>query len=241
MAAIVTTAEYYIIALRWWWKIRSFHQWRCPVCRCRTDPCPCSLVLSFILLVCHHFILIPASVKFSWPDALSLPMWRGASAFPSDLQPLVQRTVNVDIKMEAGSSVPLSLSLALSCDCLTNDKLRQAEMASPLWTCHLRCVRDGHVALTACPSLRVLHNKYPCARWFNRGNGVQLWLHGLPYKSSTLSQFASPPLLSPFNSPQYHPHTGSNQPGAKCLGEAQLMGGWRGVSWGWGFSNCTWK
>lgn len=72
--------------------------------------------------------VIAASVKLQWPDALSLPMWRGAT-FPSEplLPSCVHRTVNVDIKMEAGSSVPLS-----SYDCLrgTEGKLRQAEMAS---------------------------------------------------------------------------------------------------------------
>ncbi len=96
----------------------------------------------------------PGFVKLQWPDALSLLMWRGA-----ELQLLVHPTVNVDIKMEAGLSVPLS------CDCLrtTKGKLRQAEMASLLWTCHLRCVSYGHVALKACPSLRVPHNKTPNA------------------------------------------------------------------------------
>lgn len=117
----------------------------------------CSTVLFCIFP--SPIYVIAGSVKLQWPDALSLPMWLGANTLPSEL--LVHRTVNVDIKMEAGLSVPLSLYH--SCDCLrgTKGKLRQAEMASLLWTCHLRCVSYGHVALKACPSLRVLHNKNP--------------------------------------------------------------------------------
>lgn len=100
-------------------------------------------------------------LKLQWPDALSLPTWRGSNPFPSELLFLVHRTVNVDIKMEAGLSV--SLAFFLSCDCLraTQSKPRQAEMASTLSTCHLRCVSYGHVALKACPSRRELHNENP--------------------------------------------------------------------------------
>lgn len=54
---------------------------------------------------------------------------------------------------------------------------------------------------------------------------VQLWLHGQPIK---VAAFPNLQVLTPlpFNWPDCRPHSGSNQPGAKCLGEAQLMGGW---------------
>lgn len=53
---------------------------------------------------------------------------------------------------------------------------------------------------------------------------VQLWLHGQPIK---VAAFPNLQVLTPlpFNWPDCRPHSGSNQPGAKCLGEAQLMGG----------------
>lgn len=69
-------------------------------------------------------------------------------------------TVNTLRWKLAGACRCLSFS---SCDCLrsTKGKLRQAETASPSWTCHLRCVSYGHVAPKARPSMRELHNETP--------------------------------------------------------------------------------
>lgn len=118
-------------------------------CSCLVFPPPACM----LLLYCH--------LKPNWTDDLALPICCGTSTFPSVLLLLVHPTVNVDIKIEAGLSV--SLSFFLSCECLrsTKGKLTQAEMASLFWTCHLRCVSYGHVALRACPNLRVLHSKNP--------------------------------------------------------------------------------
>lgn len=77
----------------------------------------CSSALA-CLVVSH-----PGSVKLQWPDALSLCMWRGAAALPSELPPPARRAVKVDIGIEAGFE-RASVFPSLSRDCVRGTKGR---------------------------------------------------------------------------------------------------------------------
>lgn len=111
----------------------------CPTCHCNIG----SLVTILLLCPLLVFFLPSGSLKVQRPDAPSLPMWRGASTFPTWLLLLVHCTVNADNKTEASSSMPLSFFF--SCDCLrgTKGKLRQEDMQAldmsfemcQLWAC----------------------------------------------------------------------------------------------------------
>lgn len=177
-----------------------------------------------------------------WLDALSLPISCGTSTFTSALLRLLNLTVNVD--NEADLSVPVSSFLSCKCLRSTKGKLRQAEIATPLWTGHLWCVSYGHVALRARSNLRGLRNKKPVMclidlRMIQPQQQSTAAIIRSAYKSSTLSQFASSPLLFQSTLPTATP---------TLVAISQVLNAWvRHSSWAAaavvvvGDRNCTWK